>query len=44
MGRELAYQYAELGAIIVGLDINEKGNSETATGVKNRGGKFHSYM
>lgn len=43
MGRELAYQYGQLGAIVVGLDINDKGNNETAKEVRNRGGKFHTY-
>lgn len=43
MGRELAFQYSQLGATVVGLDINDKGNNETAKEVRSRGGKFHSY-
>ncbi|XP_025831747.1 short-chain dehydrogenase/reductase family 16C member 6 [Agrilus planipennis] len=29
IGRELAYLYSQEGAIVVGLDVNEKGNEET---------------
>lgn len=44
IGRELSIQYAELGAIVVCLDINEDGNKETAQLIKEKGIKrVHAY-
>ncbi|KAL1464186.1 hypothetical protein WDU94_003858 [Cyamophila willieti] len=44
IGRELALQYCAHGATVVGVDINEKGNAETAQLVKERGyTNFHTF-
>lgn len=44
IGRELAIQYANLGAIVVCVDINEKGNEETVKMIKSNGiSKVHAY-
>ncbi|KAI5713217.1 hypothetical protein M8J76_015463 [Diaphorina citri] len=44
IGRELALQYCSHGATVVGVDISEKGNNETAQHVKERGYKnFHNF-
>ncbi|KAK9505941.1 hypothetical protein O3M35_009896 [Rhynocoris fuscipes] len=37
IGQELAIQYGELGAIVVCVDINEKGNEETVQLLKQKG-------
>lgn len=37
IGREIAIKYAELGATVVCLDINEKGNEETVKLIQNNG-------
>lgn len=44
MGKELAFQYSDLGATIVCVDINEKLNSETVKEIQSRGGKAHGYV
>uniref|UniRef100_A0A8D9EGY2 Short-chain dehydrogenase/reductase 3 n=1 Tax=Cacopsylla melanoneura TaxID=428564 RepID=A0A8D9EGY2_9HEMI len=44
IGRELALQYCAHGATVVGVDINEKGNTETEQLGKERGYKsFHTF-
>ncbi|XP_066906166.1 epidermal retinol dehydrogenase 2 isoform X2 [Halyomorpha halys] len=37
IGREIAIKYAELGSIVVCLDINEKGNEETVKLIQSKG-------
>ena len=43
IGKELALQYAALGATIVCWDINEPTNIETVKMIKSKGGKAHGY-
>ncbi|XP_047985635.1 17-beta-hydroxysteroid dehydrogenase 13-like [Leguminivora glycinivorella] len=43
MGREMALRFAKLGAIVVCVDINAKGNEETVQAIKDNGGKAHRY-
>lgn len=45
MGRELALQYAELGAVVICVDINKESNDETVKLVNDLGKKkAHSYQ
>lgn len=44
IGKELALQYSNLGATLVCLDINEKGNLETVKEIKSRGGKAYAFV
>lgn len=43
IGKELAQQYAKLGATVVCWDVNEPTNQETVKLIKSRGGKAHGY-
>lgn len=43
MGREMALRFGRLGSIVVCVDINPKGNEETADIVKQNKGKAHTY-
>ncbi|XP_022126313.2 17-beta-hydroxysteroid dehydrogenase 13 isoform X2 [Pieris rapae] len=43
MGREMALRFGRLGSVIVCVDINPKGNEETAEMVKENKGKAHTY-
>lgn len=44
IGQELAVQFGELGAVVVCLDINEKGNEETIQLLKEKGcTRAHAY-
>ncbi|XP_063549089.1 17-beta-hydroxysteroid dehydrogenase 13-like [Cydia strobilella] len=43
MGREMALRFAKLGAIVVCVDINAKGNEKTVQAIKDNGGKAHRY-
>ncbi|XP_061709316.1 17-beta-hydroxysteroid dehydrogenase 13-like [Cydia pomonella] len=43
IGRELAQRFAKLGAIVVCVDINAKGNEETVQAIKDNGGKAYKY-
>lgn len=45
IGRELAIQYAALGAKVICVDINKDGNDETVKEIKDRGHtKVYSYQ
>ena len=45
MGRELALQFAELGSIIVCVDINQSANEETVNMINSSGRtKAHGYQ
>lgn len=44
IGRELALQYAALGANIVCVDINKANNDETVKEIKNRGQKAQGFV
>ncbi|XP_073958426.1 17-beta-hydroxysteroid dehydrogenase 13-like [Choristoneura fumiferana] len=43
MGREMALRFGKLGAVVVCVDINPKGNEETVKIIKDNGGKAHRY-
>ncbi|KAK7789584.1 hypothetical protein R5R35_009951 [Gryllus longicercus] len=43
IGRELAQQFADLGATIVSWDINAKSNEETVQGLRKQGFKAYAY-
>ncbi|XP_073958427.1 uncharacterized protein [Choristoneura fumiferana] len=43
MGREMALRFGKLGAVVVCVDINAKGNEETVKMIKDKGGKAHIY-
>ncbi|XP_045524137.1 17-beta-hydroxysteroid dehydrogenase 13-like isoform X2 [Pieris brassicae] len=43
MGREMALRFGRLGSVIICVDINPKGNEETAEMVKENKGKAHTY-
>lgn len=43
IGKELAEQYAKLGATVVCWDVNEPTNQETVKHIKSQGGKAHGY-
>lgn len=43
IGKELAQQYAQLGATVVCWDVNESTNQETVKLIKSQGGKAHGY-
>lgn len=43
IGKELAQQYAKLGATVVCWDVNEPTNQETVKLIKSQGGKAHGY-
>lgn len=43
IGKELAQQYAKLGATVVCWDVNESTNQETVKHIKSEGGKAHGY-
>ncbi|XP_058443115.1 short-chain dehydrogenase/reductase family 16C member 6 isoform X2 [Malaya genurostris] len=44
IGRCLAQQYAQLGATVVCLDINDKMNNETVAGIKQQRGNAFGYV
>lgn len=39
----MALQYGSLGAHVICIDINEKGNQETVAAIKSKGGQAHGY-
>lgn len=43
IGRLMALRFSRLGANLVLVDVNEKGNQETLDMIKNRGGQAHAY-
>lgn len=43
IGKEMALQYSELGAVIVCWDINEILNLETVNLIKSKGSKAYGY-
>lgn len=43
IGREMAVQYAQLGATVVCWDMNEAMNKETVEAIKTNGGTAHGY-
>lgn len=44
IGREIAFKYASLGAIVVGWDVNEDGNNQTIAEIKKMGKKAYGYV
>ena len=44
MGREVATRLARLGAKVVCVDINSKGNEETVALIKQEKGKAYPYL
>lgn len=44
MGKEMALQYAKLGATILCWDVNEQTNNQTVKEIKNNGGKAFGYV
>lgn len=43
MGHEMALRFGKLGAVVVCVDINAKGNEQTVKMIKDKGGKAHKY-
>ena len=43
LGRLMAVDFAQRGAVIVAWDINQAANEETAKLVKEKGGKIHTF-
>lgn len=43
MGKQMALQYAALGAKVICVDVNEKNNEQTVKEIKNKGGKAFAY-
>ena len=43
LGRLMALQFTKLGAVVVGWDVNNKGNEETAEAVREQGGTIFTY-
>jgi len=44
MGKQMALQYAKLGATILCWDVNEQTNNQTVKEIKANGGKAHGYV
>ncbi|KAH8305372.1 hypothetical protein KR044_012856, partial [Drosophila immigrans] len=44
MGKEMALQYAALGAKVICWDVNEQTNSQTVKEIKQAGGTAHAYV